>query len=408
MTATPVHPAEVAAVHREAPVLLAHVHMQRRYLPDTLEYVSPEDDVPGRQVDIPKLRRGGVKYIWLSEGAPGEFAIDPELAHRAKTMPNYRPANRTVYRGGSEVQRLIRGWDVVRRLCDAHAEHLALAQSVGEARSIVAAGKIAVFWHTETLLLANDLAALRAYHQLGMRVTGLVHAAPLDWIDSDKEQRHPGGLTDFGRRVIREMNALGIVIDVSHASDQAIADIAQESRQPIVASHSNVRQLAPVNRNLSDESIRAIAAGGGVIGIHCSSALIDAACLEGRRGLTRPKVDRFRYDMIGKVELGAVEPFGFEADYKGNEAWSPDVHFPTTTLDRLIDHIDELVKLAGIDHIGVGTDFQYLEDVVHGYSGAHETPNLTAALLARGYSAEATTKILGGNMLRVMEETIGH
>ncbi len=111
--------------------------------------------------------------------------------------------------------------------------------------------------------------------------------------------------------------------------------------------------------------------------------------------------------MPGKVELGAIDPFSFEADYKGNEAWEPGAHFPTTTLDRLIDHVDALAHVAGIDHIGVGTDFQFLQDVVRGYVGAHETPNLTAALLSRGYSAEAVTKILGGNILRVMEEVIG-
>ena len=106
-----------------------------------------------------------------------------------------------------------------------------------------ASGRIAVFWHTETLLLANDLAALRAYHALGMHTTGLVHASPLDWIDSDKEQHHPSGLTDFGRSVIREMNALGIVIDVSHASDDAIRDVTTESRQPIVATHCELPQV---------------------------------------------------------------------------------------------------------------------------------------------------------------------
>ena len=174
---------EVAAVHAAAPVLLAHVHMQRGYGPEAIDYVAPGDDLPGRQVDIPKLRRGGVKYIWLSEGAPGEFAVDPRLSQRAKLDPNVRPATRIAFRGGAEAQRLIRGWDAVRRLCDDFAGDLAFARSVKEARAAVARGKVAVFWHTESLLLANDLAVLRAYHGLGLRATGLVHAAPLDWIE---------------------------------------------------------------------------------------------------------------------------------------------------------------------------------------------------------------------------------
>jgi membrane dipeptidase len=278
---------------------------------------------------------------------------------------------------------------------------------VRHAREIVATGRVAVFWHTESLLLADDLAVLRAYHGLGLRATGLAHSAPQSWVDTDKEQHQPAGLTGFGRRVIQEMNALGIVIDVSHASDEAIRDVARQSRQPIVASHSNVRRLAPVRRNLSEESIRAIAGGGGVIGIHCSSALIDASCLEGRRGLDRPKIDRLRYDLIGKIQVGALEPFGLEAEYRQGEGYTPDAHFPRTTLDRLVDHVDALVELAGVDHVGVGTDFHFLGDVVQGFEGVHETPNLTAALLARGYSAEAVAKILGGNFLRVMEAVIG-
>jgi membrane dipeptidase len=400
-------PAETAATHAQAPVLLAHVHLQRRYTADAIEYVSPNEDVPGRQVDLPKLRRGGVKYIWLSEGAPGEFAVDPELSRQAATAPNHRPAGRIAFHGGSEVQRLLRGWDAVQRLCAAYPDHLGFARSVREARSLVARGLVAVFWHTESLLLANDLAALRAYHALGLRATGLVHAAPLDWIDSDKEQHRPGGLTDFGRRVIRELNALGIVVDVSHASDDAIRDVVAESRHPVVATHSNVRRLAPVRRNLSDDLIKAIAGGGGVIGVHCSSAFVDASCLEGRRGLERPQIDRLRYDMIGKVQVGAIDPFAFEAEYKGGEAFTPDAVFPTVTLDRLIDHVDELVNLVGVSHVGVGTDFQFLADAVQGFEGVQETPNLTAALLARGYPAEAVTSILGGNFLRVMEAVIG-
>ena len=223
-------PAEAAAVHAQAPVLLAHLHLQRSYSAEAIDYVAPNEDVPGRQVDIPKLRQGGVKYIWLSEGAPGEFAIDPELSRQASTAPNYRPAVGIVFHGGTEVQRLVRGWDAVQRLCAQYPEHLGYARTVKEANELVAAGRIAVFWHTESLLLANDLAALRAYRTLGMVATGLVHAAALDWVDSDREQRRPGGLTELGRRVIQEMNALGMVIDVSHASDETTRDNCRFAR----------------------------------------------------------------------------------------------------------------------------------------------------------------------------------
>ena len=268
---------------------------------------------------------------------------------------------------------------------------------------------MAVFWHTESLQLANDLAVLRAYHGLGLRATGLVHAAPLDWIDSDKEQRTPGGLTAFGRDVVRELNALGVVIDVSHASEAAIRDVLR--RQPAPHRRLALQRPAPgaARRNLTDEAIRAIAGQGGVIGVHCSSALIDAGCLEGRRGLERPALERLGLTMAERMAAGAgaEDPFRFEGEYRSSEGWGPEAHFPTTGLDRLVDHVDALVELAGVDHVGVGTDFHFLEDVVRGFEGVHQTPNLTAALLARGYPAPAVDKILGGNFLRLMETVIG-
>lgn len=398
---------EAQHIHDEAFVLLAHVHMQRQFTPDAIDYVQPNEDVAGRQVDIPKLRQGGVKCIWLSEGGPGEMSVDPEALARGQTGPNTRPAIRTVFVGSSEVQRLLRGWDAVNRLCQTYPDDLALAHSVRHGREIVARGRIAVFWHTEALLLANDLAMLRSYKALGLHVTGLVHGAPLDWVDNDLEQRHPGGLTDFGRAVIREMNALGIVIDVSHASEQTVRDVLRESQHPIVASHSNVRALSPIQRNLTDDIIRGIANSGGVIGLHVSSAFVDINCLKGRQNSKGSQYSQTRFEMVGKVITpGAVEPFSYEAEMRKGSAAPADAVYPTVHVDRLVDHVDYFVNLVGIDHVGVGTDLQFLEDAVEDFDTAAKTPNLTAALLKRGYTKEAIHKILGGNFLRVMETVI--
>jgi len=397
-----------AQVHREALVLLAHVHMQRQYTPEGIEYDRPDQDVPGRQVDLPKLRQGGVNVIWLSEGGPGEIVVDAEALQRGYLEPNDRPAIRTLYHGPPEVQRMLRGWDTTTRLCREHAADLELAITVRQAREIAAGGRIAVFWTSECLLLANDLAMLRSYYGLGMRVCGLVHGSPLDWVDPDVEQRHPGGLTDFGRQVVREMNALGIVIDVSHASEQTVYDVLEESQQPIVASHSNAKHLSPIQRNLSDDVIKRIAAGGGVVGIHCSSAFSDIQCLLGRENVYTPQVNQLRLDMIGRILTpGGVDPFHYEAQWRARGMTRADATYPTVSLEKLIDVIDYLVDLVGVDHIGVGTDLQYLEDAVEGFQSAAETPNLTAALLARGYAAKDVHKIMGGNFLRVMEQVIG-
>jgi membrane dipeptidase len=396
---------EAAKTHGEAFVLIAHLHLQRKFAPQGIEYHLPAEDLPGRQVDIPKLRRGGVKCIWLSEGGPGEFFVDPEAGKRGTVEPNHRPAIRTVYHGSSQVQRMLRGFDAVCRLCRDHAEHLELATSVRQAREIAARGKIAVFWHSESLLIANDLAALRCYHAMGMRMAALVHGSPLEWVDCDLEQHEPGGLTDFGRQVVREMNAMGMVIDVSHSSEQTIRDVLEETRHPVVASHSNAKRLSPIMRNLSDDLIQGIAKAGGVIGIHCSSAFVDIACLHGRR-TDPPSHNQLRLDMIGKILAGAVDPFCFEADLRSTGTRTKGF-YPTVRLEQLIDHVDHMVNLVGIDHVGVGTDFQFLEDAVEDFDSVDKVPNLTQALLTRGYFPGDVQKILGGNFLRVMEAVIG-
>ncbi|MEZ4728218.1 MAG: membrane dipeptidase [Caldilineaceae bacterium] len=398
---------EATQLHKKALVMLAHLHMERQHTPAGITYVQPNDDLPGRQVDIPKLRQGGVKCIWLSEGGPGEVTVDPEPKARSTVAPNQRPAVRTVFRGPAEVQRILRGFDATRRLCEQYADDLVLATSARQIREIAAQGKIAVLLHTEALLIADDLAMLRSYHALGLRVSGLVHAAPLDWIDCDREQRL-GGLTDRGRQIVQEMNRLGIVIDVSHASEEAIQMVLAESKQPIVASHANVKHFSPIMRNLTDDIARAIADGGGVVGIHCSSAFVDIGCLERRSGGSGSLHGAQRLDLIGKILTpGVIDPFHFEAEQRANPGFAADAVFPTVHLERLIDVIDYLVNLVGVDHVGIGTDFQYLEDAVVDFDSAAKTPNVTAALLRRGYAPTAIEKILGENFLRVIETVVG-
>jgi len=219
------------------------------------------------------------------------------------------------------VQRVLRGFDAVRRLCEA-SDDLEFVTSTPEIRAVAAAGKIAVLIHTENLLMAEDLAMLRAYHEVGLRVTGLVHAAPQSWIDCDSEQRLPGGLTGFGREVIQELNRLGILIDVSHASERAIDHVLEESRDPSVASHSNPKAISGLQRNLSDEHIRRIADGGGVVGIHCSSAFVDIACQHSRgSGPGFDESDRVRgMQLLADIRSGELDPFEAEAGVRGGEA----------------------------------------------------------------------------------------
>lgn len=387
--------------------LLAHLHMQRDFTAKRIEYREPTADLPGRQVDIPKLKRGGVNCIWLSEGAPGEFTVDPLPALHACEHPSTALFRRTFFEGASGVQRLLRGFDAVRRLCT-ESDDLELVTSTQGIRAAVAAGKIAVLLHTENLLMGEDLAMLRAYHELGLRVTGLVHAAPQKWIDCDSEQHLSSGLTEFGREVVHELNGLGILIDVSHASGCAIDHVLEESSHPIVASHANAKAISPLQRNLSDDHIRRIADGGGVVGIHCSSAFVDIACQHGRG--SGPGIDASERErgmkLLADVRSGEIDPFAAEAGVRVADAKPLYAAFPTVGLDALVDVVDYMVNLAGDEHVGIGTDFEFLEDVVEGFAGAHETPQFLDALEARGYSGRAVDAIAGENFMRVMAEVI--
>ena len=387
--------------------LLAHLHMQRDFSAQGIEYREPMADVPGRQVDIPKLRRGGVNCIWLSEGAPGEFTVDPMAVLQAGEHPSTQMFRRTFFEGAAGVQRLLRGFDAVRRLC-AQSDDLELVTSTPGIRAAADAGRIAVLLHTENLLMAEDLAMLRAYHELGLRVTGLVHAAPQTWIDCDAEQHVPSGLTEFGREVVHELNRLGILMDVSHASERAIDQVLDESSDPIVASHSNAKAISGLQRNLTDDHIERIADGGGVVGIHCSSAFMDLACQHGRGA--GPGIDASERDrglkLLADVRSGAIDPFAAEAGVRLGATKPLYERFPTVGLDALADMVDYMVNLAGYEHVGIGTDFEFLEDVVEEFSGAHETQQFLAALEARGYSGRIVDAIAGENFLRVMAEVI--
>jgi membrane dipeptidase len=254
----------------------------------------------------------------------------------------------------------------------AHADELELAVSAEDIRRISRQGKIAALMGLEGgHAIENDLANLRRFRERGVRYMTLTWSNTHGWADSSSDDSIHGGLAEFGREVVREMNRLGMVVDVSHASDATFWDALEATRAPVMASHSSVRALVPNPRNMSDEMLEAVARNGGIVMVNFGGSFIDAR-----------KVTTWRAIKDVVLHLGPSR----------------------VSLDLLLDHIDHVVGVAGIDHVGLGSDFDgtlFLPEEACDVSGF---PNVTAGLMDRGYSEAEIRKVLGQNALRVLEK----
>jgi len=221
------------------------------------------------------------------------------------------------------------------------------------------------------------------------------------WAGSSGDQiGRTRGLNDFGRAVIREMNRLGMMVDVSHVSDQTFWDIVKTSTKPVIATHSGCRAIADVPRNLTDDMIRALARTGGVVNVIFYPEHLEPGWSE--------KKQRVDAAITNEVARASEEEKGDAAHKKlARDRIRRDEfgkQLPAVTVSRLVDHIDHVVKLVGIDHVGIGSDFDGVQSTLSDLKDVSELPNLTRELLRRGYSESDIDKILGGNMLRVLEE----
>jgi membrane dipeptidase len=303
------------------------------------------------------------------------------------------------YQGGEAVRRTLQMRDAMQSLLDAHPDLIELATTAADVRRIAAAGRIAAVLTVEGgHPIADDLAILRMYHRLGVRSMTLTHFRDNNWVDSSTDQPRHGGLTDFGRQVVREMNRLGMIVDVSHVSDEAFFDVLETTTRPVIASHSSCRALSPVPRNMTDDMIRALARNGGVISINFGAGFLNARDAEtlrqriGAMAATAPTVTGRALDEFNAADY--VREFGERIP-------------ASATLEDAVAHIDHAVKVGGIDHVGIGSDWDGINSVPAGLEDVSKMPALTEALLRRGYSEDDVRKILGGNLLRVLEEVTG-
>src|SRR6266542_1111684 len=299
---------------------------------------------------------------------------------------------------GGAARRTLDMIDTVYRAVERHPNALMFATSAADIRRVKKEGKIAALMGIEGgHAIENSLAALREFYRLGVRYMTLTWNNTNDWADAGRGEKKHNGLSPFGKDVVREMKRIGMLVDVSHVSDKTMSDALDVSKAPIFASHSSARALTNQPRNIPDDLLRRIAEKGGVVQVNFYAAFIDTKAIaanDERTNRLKPQTAALEAKFKDDPEkLAEVEDKLESANL-----------LPPTPLSLLIDHIDHIVKVAGIDHVGLGADFDGANDMPEGAKDVSMLPNITYELLKRGYTETDIKKILGENFLRVFAE----
>jgi len=300
---------------------------------------------------------------------------------------------------GGAARRTLDMIDSVYRAVERHPSDLMFATTAADIRRAKAQNKIACLMGIEGgHAIENSLPTLREFYRLGVRYMTLTWNNTNDWADAGRGEKKHNGLSDFGKDVVREMNRLGMLVDVSHVSDKTMSDALDVSKAPIFASHSSARALSNVPRNIPDDLLRRIAKNGGVVQVNFYSVFVDTVTVS-PQSAERDQRLKAQQDALNEKYKDDPERLGEEGDKL--EAANP---LPPLPISKLIDHIDHIVKVAGIDHVGIGADFEGANDFPEGARDVSMLPNITYELLKRGYSEQDIRKILGENFLRVFAQ----
>jgi membrane dipeptidase len=291
--------------------------------------------------------------------------------------------------------------DVVGSQVALHSDALEAAGTAADIERIHRQKKIAILMGVEGgHMIENDLRALDIYYRLGARYLTLTHTRNTDWADSSGDTPQHNGLTDFGRQVVQRMNWLGMMVDVSHVSDKTFYDAIAASKAPVIASHSSCRALCNAPRDMTDDMIRALAAKDGVIDINFYSAFLDQNFRNAYDKVSRQmdaEVEATRQRLIQEGKhLSYAEETRIRKRYQSN--------IPLPSFTAIADHIDHAAKVGGVDHVGLGSDFDGVDSIPDGMQDCSRIPGLVQELARRGYSQDDLTKILGGNVLRIMRQ----
>lgn len=357
--------AEVMRVHRSILLIDTHNDVAMK----TIKGFDIGKPAPKGSTDIPRLKAGNVGAQFFAAYVPGRYARQNKAAEYARSVINS-----------------IRN-DIIAK----HPDTFAFAKTADEIVGAHKRGKIAALIGLEGgHAIEDNLKILHEFYDAGVRYMTLTHANTNNWADSsgdiaDTNVKHHGGLAPLGKDIVHEMNKMGMIVDISHVADQTFWDALEVSQAPIFASHSSCRALSNARRNMTDEMIKALAKKGGVIQINFACDFLN---------------ERVRTDSPEeKSKLNAK--FGDDEDELRAYVES---HFARATLADVVEQIDHVVKIAGIDAVGIGSDFDGVDCTPVGLEDVSKFPNLTRALLEKGYTAEQISKIYGGNTLRLMRE----
>jgi membrane dipeptidase len=377
--------AEALAIHERVLTMDTHCDTPMRLLRedwDIGERHDPSQRGSGK-IDLPRMAEGGLD---------GEF-FAVFIGQGERTPEGYARAK----------DRAMQMLDAIHKMCEDYPHLVELATSPEDAYRIEKEGKRAAFIGMENgYPIGKDLSLVKEYYDRGIRYITLCHGSDNDICDSSTDSRNPedNGLSDFGREVVAECNRLGIMVDISHTSDKTFFDVLEMTKAPIIASHSSVRDLCDHPRNLSDEMIKALASNGGVVQICFVSSYVKE---------TKPNKKREKAMQALREKYGPRREIKDEAvlEEMRKEYMKVYEKYPSerATVEDLINHVDHVVKLVGVDYVGFGTDFDGGGEI-EGCSDVSELPNLTLELVRRGYSEEDIRKIWGGNLMRALRQVI--
>jgi membrane dipeptidase len=365
--------ARARRLHAQTPLIDGHNDLPweiREKAGGDLARLDPRQPQPAQHTDIPRLRAGAVGGVFWAAYVPSDFA-----------------------RGGA-ARVAMEQIDLIHRMTAASPD-LQLALTADDIERAHRAGKIASLIGIEGgHSIENSLGTLRQFHALGVRYLTLTHASTLDWADAATDSARHDGLTRFGEEVVREMNRVGMLVDLSHVSPATMKDAIRVSAAPVIFSHSSARALADHPRNVPDDVLRLLKPNGGIVMVNFYSGFVEPRAAAAMRNMFEVQ-RRFR----------AQYPDDPQAAQRAYRDWQRQNPTPRGNIATVADHIDHIVKVAGIDHVGIGSDYDGVTSLPEGMEDVSRYPYLTVELLRRGYSDADVRKVLGGNLLRVMRQS---